>query len=379
MNDDFEHQDAASRVGMSMGGYRLESLLGSGGMAAVYLGRRDDGEARAIKVLHPQVARDRNLRARFAQEVEAVSRLQHPGIVRTDDMGAADDGSPYIIMELLEGETLHDRLSRGLPTVAEALDLVDALLDILAVAHQERIIHRDIKPDNLFLSQSGLKVLDFGIAKVQRESVAAIKTKTGTALGTPSYMAQEQIKGVDVDHRADLFAAGAVLLKMTTGRRVHEEPDPQRRTLMMLTTPAPPTKAVAPHLSDGLCDLIDRALAFEPADRYPDARTMQGDVHAVRQGEAPPYASAAPPISVQGPTPANAPPAAASAEPTAATRVGPPTPGPAAAPAPAPIVASQPRTQPAARKSRRPAWLLPLVIVMSVLVGALIVILVATL
>lgn len=389
---DSERDPLSNRIGATMGEFRLERLLGSGGMAAVYLGRRSsDGAVRAIKVLHPQVARDRNLRARFAQEVEAVSRLDHPSIVRIEDMGAAADGSPFMVMELLEGETLHDRLSKGLPPLEESLRLADTLLDALAVAHSGRIIHRDVKPDNLFLTPAGLKILDFGIAKVRRESIAHVDTKTGTALGTPSYMAQEQIKGIDVDHRADLFAAGAVLLKMVTGRKVHEEPDAQRRVLMMLTTPAPPTRSVAPQLSEGICTVIDRALAFEPAERYPDARTMQGDIRAILEGKDPPYAATAPPISTHGSASAAAPslplPASqTSSEPTAATRVGPPPVGPGAhaitdvgaAPPAGPAMPHRGHAPQAAPTDAAPAVkraLIPIVIVLSVLFGVLVVVL----
>ncbi len=376
--DSVDRDPLERRLGAQMGGWRLERLLGAGGMAAVYLGRSADGSTRAIKVLHSQVARDRNLRARFAQEVEAVSRLDHPGIVRIEDMGADEDGSPFMVMELLEGETLHDRLSRGLPPIDEALALTDALLDALAVAHAGRIIHRDIKPDNLFVHKTGLKVLDFGIAKVRRESIAEIKTETGTALGTPSYMAQEQIKAIDVDHRADLFAAGAVLFRMLTGRRVHDDADPQVRLLKMLTTPAPPVRTVAPQLSEGLAMVVDRAVAFEPDDRYPDARTMQTDVRAVRAGHAPPYASTAPPIPPRGAalvasrSPSAAP--TTPSEPTMATRVGsaqtPPS-SPALSPPPAEALAVVPA--PAAT----PTWVVLAIVVLSVLAGVLVVLLVA--
>lgn len=383
MTNPSDRDPLSGRIGTMMGGFRIERVIGSGGMAAVYLGRREDGVARAVKVLHPQVARDRDLRARFAQELDAVSRLDHPSIVRVEDMGATPDGSPYMIMELLAGETLHARLNRGLPSMDEALALTDTLLDALAVAHAGSIIHRDVKPDNLFITESGLKILDFGIAKVSRESVAAINTKTGTALGTPSYMAQEQIKGVGVDHRADLFAVGAVLLKMLTGRRVHEEPDAEKRMLKMLTTPARPTLIVAPQLPEPLCRVIDRALAFEPHDRYPDARTMQADVRAVRAGQPPPYASSAPPLSTHGavlaqvlasappPLRCGAPPTShlqhaapsAPAEPTAATRVETSTHGG--------MGVSPPR----AKRS----FALPIVIALSVLLGVLIVVLVSSL
>jgi serine/threonine-protein kinase len=307
-----EEDPLERRVGAVIAGWRVERLLGAGGMAAVYLARSGEGAAQALKILHPRVARDAGLSARFRQEVGAVQRLRHPAIVQVDDSGTTEDGCPWVRMELLEGETLAARLRQRRPAPSEALAIAEQILDALSVAHRERIVHRDIKPDNLFLlANGGIKVLDFGIAKVRRESMAQIVTETGVALGTPSYMAQEQIKGIDVDHRADLFAVGAVLFEMLAGRRIHQEPNAHQQLIKMLTVPAPPLLSVAPALPADIGRVVDRALAFEPHDRYPNAITMQADVRALLEDRAPTFAApAAAPLAQRPPATAAIAPAA---------------------------------------------------------------------
>ncbi|NUQ78749.1 MAG: serine/threonine protein kinase, partial [Polyangiaceae bacterium] len=147
--------------------WTLKRVLGVGGMAAVYVGQHKIGREDAIKILHPEVARSKNVRNRFEQEAHAVNAFKHPGVVEIRDIDVAEDGAPFLVMELLEGESLSARVKRtgGMET-AELLRIVDDMLDVLAAAHARGIIHRDIKPDNLFLMNDGrLKVLDFGIAR----------------------------------------------------------------------------------------------------------------------------------------------------------------------------------------------------------------------
>ena len=262
-------------------------------MASVYMARhKRTGHCAAIKILHPEFAVDSEVHARFVQEAHAVNRLGHPAAVGIHDVDITPDGQPYLVMELLDGETLAKQLSAGPVDTQRALELADAVLDVLEAAHSQGVIHRDIKPDNLFvLADGSLKVLDFGIARV-RDSTR-VKTKIGTALGTPSYMPPEQIKGVDVDHRADIFAMGAVLFELVTGRCIHQADNHQQLLIRMLTQPAPPLKTVAPHVRDAVCMIVDRALQLEQHDRYPDAATMRADIQAVRHGELPPFAAAA--------------------------------------------------------------------------------------
>jgi serine/threonine protein kinase len=288
-----------ARVGSVLGGkWTLTRLIGVGGMAAVYEATHELGRREAVKILHPEVARHEELRARFAQEARAVHRIKHPGVIDVTDVGTTQDGCPFLVMELCQGSSLADLLLRHEVSREQGLDYVDQVLDVLALAHEAGIVHRDIKPDNLFVLPDGrIKVLDFGIARVRHGTAAMVKTRTGTALGTPQYMPPEQIKGVDVDHRADLFAVGAILWELLTGRDVHPSSSTQQLMLMMLTTPAEPLAKVASDVPEPLCRVVDRALAFESFDRYPDARTMQADLREARLGHAPPFAAGLVPAS----------------------------------------------------------------------------------
>jgi len=278
------------RIGTVLQGkWTLERLLGVGGMAAVYVGLHKIGRREAIKILHPEIARNKELRARFEQEARAVNRFHHPGAVEIRDIDVTEDGAPFLVMELLDGEPLSTRAERPeIIEVGELLRIVDAILDVLAEAHAAGIIHRDIKPDNLFLLRDGrVKVLDFGIARMRQEPGASLRTRTGSTLGTLTYMPPEQVKGLAIDARADLFAVGATLFRLLTRRRIHEGNSESHVLIKMATESAPPLAGVAPHLPRGVCLLVDRALAFQAAQRYPDARTMQSDVRDLLRGEMP--------------------------------------------------------------------------------------------
>jgi serine/threonine-protein kinase len=284
---------AERRVGTTLRDkWTLERLLGVGGMAAVYVGVHKIGRREAIKILHLDVARSPELRARFEQEAHAVNRLKHPGAVAIHDIDVAEDGAPFLVMELLEGESLAERGQRlGGIEHGEVLRLVDELLDVLAAAHAQGIIHRDIKPDNLFVQRDGrLKVLDFGIARV-RDGMRSLDTRTGATLGTTPYMAPEQIRGVDVDARVDLFAVGATMFRLVAGRHVHEAETEPMLLVKMATQPAPPLASLAPGAPPGICLVVDRAVQFDRDRRYPDALTMQRDVWALRAGGAPLHVS----------------------------------------------------------------------------------------
>ncbi len=275
--------------------WTLVRVLGVGGMASVYEAHHLIGRREAIKVLHPEIARQTELRQRFEQEAYAVNKLNHPGVVQIRDTGSTEDGCPFLVMELLEGASLGQRLlERSLSSNAK-LDHIDELLAVLEVAHPAGIVHRDLKPDNLFITQDGtLKVLDFGIARVRATGAMKVVTQVGTALGTPHYMSPEQIKGVGVDHRTDLFAVGAILWEFLAGRDVHLASSDQELMVKMLTVPASPLASVASEVPEPICRVVDRALAFEAEDRYPDAATMRSDLRAARAGHAPPFAVAAP-------------------------------------------------------------------------------------
>ncbi|WP_437503727.1 protein kinase domain-containing protein [Sorangium sp. So ce1099] len=292
---DDERAACERRVGTTLRGkWTIDGLLGIGGMAAVYAATHKIGRREAIKILHPEVARSKDLRARFEREAQAVNRFRHPGVVEIRDIDMTEDGAPFLVMELLDGESLADRLQRlGNIETGEVLRLMDELLDVLGAAHEQGIIHRDIKLDNLFVERTGrLKVLDFGIARMRDGVKTAMRTRTGATLGTVSYMAPEQVRGISVDHRADLFAVGATMFRLFAKRRIHEARTESELLVKMATVAAPPLASVAPETPQALCILVDRALAFDRERRYPDARTMQADIRALLRGEAPPYASA---------------------------------------------------------------------------------------
>jgi serine/threonine-protein kinase len=282
------------RVGQTLRGkWTLERLLGCGGMAAVYVARHKIGRRDAIKILHPEIAENKDLTARFEQEAHAVNRFRHPGAVSILDIDTTEDGAPFLVMELLEGESLEARRLRGPIDPLEALRLTDELLDVLAAAHASDIIHRDIKPDNLFVLPDGrLKVLDFGIARMHEGKSRTMHTALGVTIGTLAYMSPEQVAGDPIDARADLFAVGCTMFEMASGRLPHEGATEIELMVKMGMMPAPPLASVAPGADPGLCLVVDRALAFEREHRYPDAATMQADVRALRAGGAPRYASA---------------------------------------------------------------------------------------
>lgn len=287
------------RLGQTLRGkWTLERLLGWGGMAAVYVGLHHIGRRDAIKILHEEVAVAPDIRARFEQEAHAVNHLRHPGVVEVRDIDVTDDGCPFLVMELLEGESLAsvlDKQERLDPS--RMLGWMDEVLDVLVAAHAGGIIHRDIKPDNLFVCESGrIKVLDFGVARMKEGAPRTLTTRTGMAVGTLTYMAPEQVRGVHVDARADVFAVGATMFRCIARRRIHDGATEADLLIKMATMPAPPLGTVVPDVPADLALVVDRALQFDMAHRYPDAATMQGDVRALMRGDRPPFAISAPPV-----------------------------------------------------------------------------------
>ncbi|MGK3991975.1 protein kinase domain-containing protein [Sorangium sp. So ce1024] len=277
-----------SLVGQVLRGkWRLERLLGFGGMAMVYAGTHRNGMRGAVKILRRELSGDEEARSRFLREGYVANRVDHPGIVRVLDDDVTDDGSVFLVMELLEGETVEARRARtpaGVLGVGEVLGIADDLLDVLAVAHERGIVHRDLKPDNLFLTRQGqLKVLDFGIARLRElSSPSNASTRAGTMMGTPQFMPPEQAKGQwdKVDARTDLWAVGSTMFQLLSGRYVHQAETLPLLLLAAMTQPAPPVASVLPSLPPPVAGVIDAALAFEPDRRWPNARAMQ---RALRQ------------------------------------------------------------------------------------------------
>ena len=252
-------------------------------MASVFVARHKIGRLEAVKIMHPFVAASPELRARFEQEARLANRFHHAGAVEIRDIDTTEDGAPFLVMELLEGETLSAiaRRTKEPLDVATVLRVADEVLDVLAAAHATGIIHRDIKPDNLLMTKEGrVKVLDFGIARLREGMSRDVKTHTGTTLGTVAYMAPEQAKGGEIDARADIYAMGATMFRLLAGRRVHEADTEAERLAKLVSGPAEPLGTVAPGVPAAVCGIVDRALALDRTKRYPDAAAMQADVRA---------------------------------------------------------------------------------------------------
>ncbi len=278
------------RLGTTVcGKWTIERILGVGGMAAVYVGLHRIGRRDALKILHPEAAQRKDVCKRFEREAKAVNSFRHPGAVEIRDIDVTEDGAPFLVMELLDGESLLDRVDRihRIP-LRELLDYTAQVLDVLVAAHSQGIIHRDIKPANLYLLRDGrLKVLDFGLARVFDPDGANDWTKTGATLGTTPYMPPEQARGRRIDARADLFAVGATMFRLLTGRRVHHAASDFELLMKMAKEPVAPLASVLPGVPRDIGLVVDRALAFDRDQRYPDAASMLEDVRAVRASKRP--------------------------------------------------------------------------------------------
>jgi serine/threonine protein kinase len=286
-DDEAQLVEARARIGAVLQDkWRLETLLGVGGMAAVYSARHRNGKRVAVKMLHTEFSHHEQMRTRFLQEGYAANAIHHEGAVSVLDDDLAPDGSAFLVMELLEGETVEQRWEKQDRKLEldEVLAIGDQLLDVLAAAHAKNVIHRDVKPENLFITKTGvLKVLDFGIAKVfEQEKTRPTATQAGMIMGTPAFMAPEQARGrwEEVDGRTDLWAVGATMFTLLSGRYVHEAPSSHEQLILNATAPAPAIATVAPAVPSEVAAIVDRALAFERARRWPDARSMQQPIRS---------------------------------------------------------------------------------------------------
>jgi non-specific serine/threonine protein kinase len=292
--------------GTQLGPYVVVAPLGAGGMGEVYRARDPRlGREVAVKVLPAALAGDPVRLERFATEARAAAALNHPNILSVHDVSA--EGAPFVVFELLEGETLRERAGQISPR--QAVDYAGQIARGLAAAHDKGVTHRDLKPDNVFVTNDGqVKILDFGLARLAEAPAASAlsalptreQTAPGTVLGTSGYMAPEQVRGVPADHRADIFALGVLLYEMLTGQRAFQRlstADTQAAVLRDDPPPAPPSRPLAPALDR----LVRRCLAKRPEDRFQSARDLLFALEAVAPGSDPgaaPAESSVPSIAV---------------------------------------------------------------------------------
>ncbi len=267
------------RVGTVIKGkWTIESLLGVGGMASVYAAQHRNGQRAALKILHTDFAREKTICDRFLREAYVSNKVNHPATVQVLDDDMCESGEPFLVMELLEGETVRDawkKSGRTMP-VPRVMQISERVLDCLSSCHAIGVIHRDLKPANIFITDKGvIKVLDFGVA--QMRDATAERTATGTALGTPAYMSPEQAMGLvdQLDGRADLFSVGAMMHALITGHRINNGRTEQEALVMAATKPVPSVARIAPNLPIDVIQVVDKSLAWDRRNRYGDAREMQ--------------------------------------------------------------------------------------------------------
>jgi serine/threonine protein kinase len=279
-DDDDVISRAQGRIGTVLRGkYHLDRVLGVGGMATVYAATHRNGKEFAVKVLHPELALRKDIRSRFVREGYVANAVKHPGSVAVLDDDVGEDGTAFLVMELLHGqtvETLWQRLGERLPLELVA-GIALQLLDVLAAAHARGVVHRDIKPENILLTSDGhVKVLDFGIARLRDLAAAKSTTQTGFTMGTPAFMAPEHAlaQTEDIDARTDLWAVGASMFTLASGRIVHEASNAHQVLVLAATKAARSLVTVLPSAPEPVCQVVDRALAFEKSKRWASAGEM---------------------------------------------------------------------------------------------------------
>jgi serine/threonine protein kinase len=278
-------------IGQVIGNYRIVAELGKGGMGVVYRAEHTQlGRPVALKMLLPHLSNDPGIVQRFFNEARAASAIDHPGIVEVYDFGTHTDGSAYLVMAMLKGESLEHRIRRAPMAPLESASVVAQVVGALAAAHARGIVHRDLKPDNIFLVPNELmptgiqvKLLDFGIAKLADEQGTGLKTQTGALIGTPAYMSPEQCMGrSDLDHRTDLYAVGCILFHLLCGRPPFVS---EHGTGMMIAShlrdlPVDP-RTINPDVPDELARIVLRLLEKEPGGRFQSANELRAAlIHA---------------------------------------------------------------------------------------------------
>jgi eukaryotic-like serine/threonine-protein kinase len=268
-------------IGLRLNNYEVVSLLGEGGMGKVYLARHTYmGRRAAIKFLRPELLENETAVIRFLDESRATNSIGHPNIIDIIDVGMLSDGrTPYLMMEFLDGESLTARLTRARPLpIHEAVDIACQTASALGAAHARQIVHRDVKPDNLFLLEDEtvttklrVKVLDFGIAKLCNDARSGmVRTQTGTIMGTAQYMSPEQCRGLSahIDHRTDIYALGIILYEMLCGQVPFVSEGLGDIFMMHMTETPPPLRTLVPEIPVSLERAVLRALAKDPRERF---------------------------------------------------------------------------------------------------------------
>jgi len=279
-------------LGTTIGNYQITALLGVGGMGKVYVAQHPTlARKSAIKVLHADQARDPTALSRFFTEAKAADAIRHPSIVEIYDYGTLPDGAPYIAMEYLEGETLAERLARAPLTLGQSLDLVIQAASALGAAHAKEVLHRDLKPDNLFLiadparpGEVRVKIVDFGIAKLHDElGEVSHRTRTGALIGTPLYMSPEQCLGIrELGPPSDVYALGVILYELVCGRPPFEAEAVGALINMHVNEPVLAPRKLNPRLPRALEAILTRALSKVPENRYPRMEELQGELERLR-------------------------------------------------------------------------------------------------
>src|SRR5215472_8787187 len=275
-------------AGTKLGPYEVLSPIGAGGMGEVYKAR-DERLKRdvAIKVLPATYSQDPDRLRRFEQEAQAAGGLSHPNITAVYDVGS-HAGAPYIVTELLEGETLRARLAAGAIPPRKALEYAIQIARGLAAAHEKGIVHRDLKPENVFLIGDGrVKILDFGLAKLKPEKelvqteMPTAGTEPGVVLGTMGYMSPEQVRGKPADRRTDIFAFGAILYEMLSGQRAFRGESAADTITAILTREPPDLSQASKDVPPGLDRIVRHCLEKNPEERFDSARDLAFDLEAV--------------------------------------------------------------------------------------------------
>jgi serine/threonine protein kinase len=282
-------------AGVCLGPYEILAPIGAGGMGEVYKGRDTRlNRTVAIKVLPGHVKDDPERRRRFLREAQAVAALEHPHICVLHDIGQ-HEGTDFLVMEHLEGETLAERQRRGALPLQQALDYAIQIAEALDTAHRQGIVHRDLKPGNVMLTKSGAKVLDFGLAKLRAAVHGATVGMTaevtqsspltgiGTILGTLQYMAPEQVEGKEADHRSDIFAFGTIVHEVVTGKKAFEGKSAASLTAAILEHDPPPVSTLEPLATAALDRVVQKCLAKDPDRRWQSARDLADELKWIRE------------------------------------------------------------------------------------------------